>query len=224
MVALSNKNIVLIVFASSLFVLQINAEQEHDDMCRLVRDVLCVKDVLMIIAMTTRSMERTINKTQVDIAGRIGNNDTANRYVKYQVGNIDSQLPTPKYHTHFFQLNNINKKYLVHLFSEAHDAMSFYYNTIQDILNVSDTSSTNDLKDIQNILNKMICQYRSVLHVYLHGWTTIDRIKSVEFSKISSHISQTFLNDAHSMIIIDILRTWMDKIHSVIHNIEAKYF
>ncbi|CAF3790185.1 unnamed protein product [Rotaria magnacalcarata] len=229
MVVLSNKNILLILLPLTLYLLQSNAKQEHDDMGCSVQDVLCVKDVLTKIAETARSIEKTINETQANIATRIESIDTVNRYVKFQVVEIDPQLPTPKYHTNFGRLNNINKvvffTYLIHLLLEAHDAMSFYYNTIGDILHVSNTSSTDDsLKIIQNDLRRgIICEYRNVLSVYCHRWTTIDRIKLVEFSKINFHMAQTFLNDAHSMIVIDILRIWMDKIHRVIDNLEKKY-
>jgi hypothetical protein len=78
-------------------------------MCRAIRNVLCVKDFLMVIATVAKSINRTINEIEKKILNKIIEVGTLNRYIYFEMGLIHSHLPTPQYHVQFFQLNNIDK-------------------------------------------------------------------------------------------------------------------
>jgi hypothetical protein len=94
------------------FVLALNDQQaKSDDMCKIARDVLCVKDVLMIIATVARSINRTTNEIEKYILNKTPAKQvqTLNRYVNFEMSLIHSHLPTPLYHAKFFQVNNIDK-------------------------------------------------------------------------------------------------------------------
>jgi hypothetical protein len=103
-------NTLLIIFTLILLVNGSHEEElKTDDLCKITRNVLCVKDVLMIIATVARSINRTANEIEKQIVTKIQILDTLNRYVNFEMGLIHSQLPTPQYHVQFFQLNIIDK-------------------------------------------------------------------------------------------------------------------
>ncbi len=81
----------------------------------MTRSVLCVKDVLMIIATAAKSINRTVNEIEKSILNKIQIVDTLNLYVNFEIDLIQSHLPTPQYHVQFVQLDNIDKV-LVFLF------------------------------------------------------------------------------------------------------------
>jgi len=92
------------------FVLALNDQQaKSDDMCKITRDVLCVKDVLMIIATVARRINRTTNEIEKYILSKIQIVQTLNRYINFEMGLIRSHLPTPQYHAKFIQVNNIDQ-------------------------------------------------------------------------------------------------------------------
>ena len=82
---------------------------KHDNMCAFTRDTLCVKDTLVTIAAVTRSVNRTANEIERNILLKYQAIETLHRYINYEMGVIQSHLPTPQYHVKFFQLNNIDK-------------------------------------------------------------------------------------------------------------------
>jgi hypothetical protein len=102
-----------------IFVVFVSASDEEqskgDDLCKMTRSVLCVKDVLMIIATAAKSINRTVNEIEKSILNKIQIVDTLNLYVNFEIDLIQSHLPTPQYHVQFVQLDNIDKV-LVFLF------------------------------------------------------------------------------------------------------------
>jgi hypothetical protein len=106
--------------------------------------------------------------------------------------------------------------------------MSFYYNSIEDLLKVNNifAFTTNSwLEEIAfNLKNGMICRYRSILNVYSYEWPLINQIDRIQFSRNKHRNSPSLVHEAHSIIIAQLLRESTQKIHSVIKNIEAKYF
>jgi hypothetical protein len=111
---------------------------------------------------------------------------------------------------------------------EAHDAMSFYYNSIEDLLNMNDVISfatDSWFKQIQSKLrNEIICRYRSVLNVYSHEWPSIDQINRIQFSQRKYRNALSLVHDVHAIIITRLLREWMQRLNSVIISLEAKFF
>jgi hypothetical protein len=106
--------------------------------------------------------------------------------------------------------------------------MSFYYNSIEDLLNMKDSNSfltDSWFKQIQfNLRNEIICRYRSVLNVYSHEWPSIHQINRIQFLQRKYRNALSLVHDVHAIIIIRLLRQWMQRLNSVIISLEAKYF
>jgi len=105
--------------------------------------------------------------------------------------------------------------------------MSFYYNSIDDILNMNDPFAlTTDswFRQIEyNLRNQIICQYRSILYVYSYDWPSINQINRIQFSRRKYRDAPSLGHEVHSIIITRLLREWMQRIHSVMINLEKKF-
>ncbi len=112
MSVLSNMNILLMIVIVSILLVSGSMKKEQfqvDDMCKITENMLCVKDVLMIIATVAKSINHTANEIEKSIMKSVQTVDTLNRYVNFEMGLIHSHLPTSQYHVEFFQMNNIDK-------------------------------------------------------------------------------------------------------------------
>ncbi|CAF0939203.1 unnamed protein product [Adineta ricciae] len=163
---------IAVVFFMFISVGSAEHESKHDNMCKIIRDTLCVKDTLVTIAAVTRSINRTANEIERNILFKYLETETLHRYINYEMGVIQSHLPTPQYHVKFFQLNNIDKHFLGDLLLEAHNALSYYFKSINAILDLKDVLSLasdswfGQIAD--NLRYEMICRYRNILSVYSH--------------------------------------------------------
>jgi hypothetical protein len=105
--------------------------------------------------------------------------------------------------------------------------MSFYYNSIDDLLNLNDVFAfTTDswFKQIEsNLKNEIICRYRSVLNVYSHEWPSINEINRIEFSKRKYRDAPSLVHNVRSIIISRLLREWMQRLQSVIIILDKKF-
>lgn len=110
MIFIFNKNFYLLIsFLSTGFIHPIHSQQQSTDkMCPNAREVLCVRDVLLLIATVAKSVNRTANEIEKHILNNIDIVGTLNRYVNFEMSSIP-HLPIPQYHSKFFQENNINK-------------------------------------------------------------------------------------------------------------------
>lgn len=106
--------------------------------------------------------------------------------------------------------------------------MSFYYNSLQDILDIDDIYASeinHRLKQIQNhTLKQIICQYRSILNVYGHDWPLIGQVKRMQYLPTKYRSAPSTVQDAHSIVVIRLLSKWMNKLRSVIDNLEMKIY
>lgn len=105
--------------------------------------------------------------------------------------------------------------------------MSFYYNSINDQLNLREDLKTQiDIhwKEVQtNLRQKIICPYRTVLNVYSYTWPSIDSVQRIEFSKRKYRDTSSLVYDVRSLVIVQLLREWMKNINSVLTNLEQKF-
>ncbi len=110
---------------------------------------------------------------------------------------------------------------------EAHDAISFYYNSIDDILNMKNIfalKTDSRLKEIKaSLRNGIICPYRSILNVYSYKWPSINHIKRIQFSEEKDGKPQSLVHDAHSIVVTRLLRQWMGSIDIILTNLERKF-
>jgi hypothetical protein len=75
-----------------------------------------------------------------------------------------------------------------------------------------------------NLRYEIICRYRSILNVYSHEWPLINEINEIQFSRRKYRSSPSLVYDVHSIIIARLLREWMNRIQSVMINLEAKFY
>jgi hypothetical protein len=113
------------------------------------------------------------------------------------------------------------------LFQEAHNAMIYYYSSIDDLLNLQGflADQTNEsFKKIQNsIKDDIICRYRSILDDYSYRWRSVKEIGGIHFSK-HHRLAPSLEYGIHSLVIARYVREWMQQISDVIINLEMKYF
>ncbi|CAF3428080.1 unnamed protein product, partial [Rotaria sp. Silwood2] len=118
-------------------------------------------------------------------------------------------------------------EFLTALFFEAHNAMLFYYNSIEDLLDLKvEYAETVDqlLKKIQdNLRYEIICRYRSALNVFSHKWKLVNEIDRIKFSR-QHRLAPSFIHHIHSIVIVRYLQKWMEIINYVIVNLESKFF
>jgi len=111
--------------------------------------------------------------------------------------------------------------------AEAHNAMMYYYNSIDDLLKMQGVfgeKTDQRLKEIQdNIRYEIICRYRSVLNVYSQKWRPVNDMGRMQFSRMH-RLSPSLIRDVHSIVIVRYLRKWTELINDVFINLEAKYF
>lgn len=108
---------------------------------------------------------------------------------------------------------------------EAHYAISFYFNSINNTLpskTVFPTTIDPRWKLIKEKLQNMICEYRSILHVYATPWSSIKQTPQIIFSTKESERLSSFILDFQSVTIAQLLSEWMQKISNVMINIKPK--
>jgi len=106
--------------------------------------------------------------------------------------------------------------------------MSFYYNLIEEILNMKETFASEKIdpwfKKIKDTLrNEIICPYRSILDVYSSEWSPINQINRIEFSRHTYGQSPSTVHGIYSVAITKSLRQWMQRLPSVAINIKVKF-
>jgi hypothetical protein len=105
--------------------------------------------------------------------------------------------------------------------------MSFYYNSIEDILNMNDIfgSATNSrLEEIKfSLRNEIICPYRSILNVYSYEWPSINQTNRIEFSKRKHRNARSLVYRAHLIVVTRLLSEWMERLDSVIGSLKRKF-
>ncbi len=114
--------------------------------------------------------------------------------------------------------------YLIELFLEAHDAMIYYYKSINDLLQSESLYAEiidERFKKIQDkIKDEIICRYRNILYVYSKPWTSVHKIDPIKFTKLN--LSPSFNHDVHSVVIARYLREWVQQMNNVISILDRK--
>ncbi|CAF1362116.1 unnamed protein product, partial [Rotaria sordida] len=116
-------------------------ERKYDGCCKVVGTVLCVQKQLMEIATGANSIRRILVEIEEHIIDTENQSHLFNEHIKNVTKLVSSRLPTYHYSEQFFKKNKttINQNELTHLLKENYNAMIIYYNSINDILNLSDS-------------------------------------------------------------------------------------
>jgi hypothetical protein len=106
--------------------------------------------------------------------------------------------------------------------------MSYYYNSIVDIIETSEASEFKidpDLKEIRDYLsNDIICRYRSILAVYSLEWPLTNQVNRIQFSRDLDLQAPSTVRYVRSLVVSNLLQEWMRRLRSVIDNLDKKYF
>ncbi|UJR27209.1 hypothetical protein I4U23_008505 [Adineta vaga] len=223
----ASMNMILItIIVYFVFVISLSEQGSiNDHMCQINRGLLCVKDELATIARKAQEIAGTILEIEQEIKQRI-TMGTLNKYVNIEMNSTHASLPSLYYHLHFFQKSNIGKEYLIKLLLEAHNAMIYFSNTIDDLRHLKGffAQKIDDrFKKIQTSLkDQMICRYRNVLYVYSQSWQSMYEVNDrIEFSKMI-HSDSSDVHSVRSIVIGRHLRQWMEDLTAVIEKLEGK--
>lgn len=116
---------------------------------------------------------------------------------------------------------------MIKIFLEAHDALLFYDNAIDNVLKDDSehvTTIRNEIKKIQkDIKRNIICRYRKALQEFCHEWQSSSVQFPLEFSP-EFHRSPSLNFKVHLAIILHPLEQWMNQTYYVITNLENKFY
>ncbi|CAF0889625.1 unnamed protein product [Adineta steineri] len=218
---LSNTVFILLVFSSTF-----SWSQQNDNICQINGGILCVKDELTIITTIAKGVKHISNKIERYIK-QTKTVQTLERYFHLEMNSTGRNLPSSEYHDHFFQYSNINKEYLVKLFLEAHNALVYYYNSIEDLLNLegvyAEESDERFRKIHDNIKYEMICRYRNILNVYSGKWKSVNEVNDrIQFTR-GYRLSPSEIHNIRSIIIARNVRKWTEIIQNVTDNLGYKF-
>ncbi|CAF3189656.1 unnamed protein product [Rotaria sp. Silwood2] len=227
---LSNSNILILIIMSILF-LSVHGHREKkqgDALCPNLISVLCVKNVLLDISNAADEINIIANKIEQYILDHEPNSEALKTYIDDKTKYIKSNLLRSDYHDRFMSIqNNINKTDFINLIQEEHNAFSYLYNSIHNILkirNIFGTSVDDSFKTILNNLQKnILCKYRSILHVYSDSWSRIDEINGIEILRMRKRHAPSFFHNAYSMIVVELLQEWIKNVNNIVVNIDSKY-
>ncbi|CAF3893458.1 unnamed protein product, partial [Rotaria sp. Silwood1] len=117
---------------------------------------------------------------------------------------------------------------LIRLFQEHYNAMIFYNNSINIILNLNHLfrhKITNLFKIIPSILNDdVICNYQLVLRIYSNNQYFSYQIDKDPFKEISLETAPSVRHNVYSIIIAQELKNWMNRTENLITNLKWKLF
>lgn len=119
------------------------------------------------------------------------------------------------------------KEDFVGLLLEGYDAIGYYYNSLQDILAKDDVvmyKINRQLLQFQNqIMTKIICQYRDILNVYMDKLPSMDHANRLQYSTGKRRSGASIAGNAHTIFTIRLLQKWMNRIHNVIDVLQMKF-
>ncbi len=82
-----------------------------------------------------------------------------------------------------------------------------------------------EFNTIQTILQeKMICNYRRILSAYGEKWLSIHQINGIHFERTGKRELTSFVYNTNAIILVRLLRQWMESINNIASNIESKVF
>jgi hypothetical protein len=108
---------------------------------------------------------------------------------------------------------------------EEHDAVSYLYYSIKHLLRESFFDHEyDDLFDgiLQNLQHNMLCNYRNILRVYSEYWQPTSSTNSIQLLQTQKRDITSSDYRAYAIIILELLRQWMERIDHVLNNLENK--
>ncbi|CAF3045840.1 unnamed protein product [Rotaria sp. Silwood2] len=217
----------LIVVLVSL--LSVNGEQnktKDEDMCGVITNILCVKDLLADIAKAAKDIRKTANEIEQKVFKKDLNKLHLITTIIGKRSALHSSFPTSKHHMHSLTMSNIDKDDFIRLIKEQHYAIGYLYNSIESLHYIQSTSG----KKFDNLFNKtqknlkknILCNYIDILRVYSENWFTIDQINGIQITETREHELSLSEYNSYSIIIAELITKWMRCIENVINNLKYK--
>ncbi|CAF1029444.1 unnamed protein product [Adineta ricciae] len=197
----------------------------NKDQCKTHHGILCVRDELKNIMNEARKIVRKTVIIEEYIKDTIII-DKLYQTVAMEVNETQSSQPSSEWHVHFLAQPNIDKKSLIKLLWEAHNAMLHLANSIDEVHSPKDAhakASDSILDEIQKELKyEMVCRYRNILNVYVEQLEPVFESKDrIEFSWISG-ASRSVVHDVRSLVMVVYIRKWMKLVDDVVEQLGRK--
>ncbi|CAF3787927.1 unnamed protein product [Rotaria sp. Silwood1] len=203
-------------------------QHHHHGFCNVVGTTLCVENHLLGIATGANTIMRTVEEIENHIITIEKQNNGFEEHIENVMKQITVHLPTHHYSDKFLNQNNINQIELIRLFQEHYNAMIFYNNSINIILNLNHLfrhKITNLLTIIPPILkDDVICNYQLVLRIYSNNQFFSYQIDQNPFKEISLETAPSVMHNVYSIIIAQELKNWMNRTENLIKNLKWKLF
>jgi hypothetical protein len=107
------------------------------------------------------------------------------------------------------------------LIQEENSAISYLYKSIKNLLQTGSMWSPSidtEFQKLSSLLqNRLLCNYRNILDVYSETWLSINDINGIQPRNITSISYNTY-----SVVIIQLLRQWIQHIDIFVVNIQSK--
>ncbi|CAF1029404.1 unnamed protein product [Adineta ricciae] len=208
---------------------RIQSEQRTDDdhMCRINDNILCVKDEFKeitskaaYIIQKTLEIEKILNQTKLT--------DKVFQRIIIERNYTLSSLPPSHYLDDLIRKNNINRKFLVELLAETHNALIYFANNIIGVRLLENNYGQDvdhAFANIQTVLKfEMVCRYRNVMNVFSVPWKSIHEINDrLHFSARMKHLCLSDYYAVRSIVIARHLHEWMQNLTKGINDLETKY-
>ncbi|CAF4981194.1 unnamed protein product, partial [Rotaria magnacalcarata] len=217
---------VFILCCMVIDVMSANAEQnkkKDEHICSSIVNVLCVTDILTDIAKAAKKVQQLAT----DIDNKIFQYDPtklsllANKIEKMLL--LAPTFPATTYHREQIWKNNVERENFIHIIREEHYAISFIYQSIQNLHHTESTlGKTLDtlLNKTQLILRKdMFCNYVYILRVYLADWLSIEEINGIKLPKDEKRELSSFEYNTYAAIVVQLLINWTRSIESLLSNL-----
>ncbi|CAF3915614.1 unnamed protein product [Adineta steineri] len=223
----SNRIFILLLISSTFSSTQQQQQQQsqNDNMCLMNDGILCIPDELKIMTTIAKGIRQTLLKIEQQIK-QTKTIDQLNHDVNIEMNNNHFNLPLSIHHEKLSRHSNIHKGYFINLLLEGHDALVYYYNSIDDLLQLKGTIGEDIDKQFEkiqsNMRSEMICRYQNILNIYSQKWKSANEINDrIKFSKMR-RLSPSKIHDIRSVVIIRYLRDWIEDIIDALTNVETK--
>lgn len=79
------------------------------------------------------------------------------------------------------------------------------------------------LTPIKRRIERLVCQYRSILDVFSKEWTPLHQIKNITFVEYPQEISKSTMQEGNLLVFTTLLNQWMCRIRSQMKDMQKDF-
>ena len=117
-----------------------------------------------------------------------------------------------------------SKDFFVKLIHEGHDAILFYYNSIEHLIKDTPSFNVNNIRKFRDIRVAMqsdiICRYRKVLQLLSNSWSPVYQISSI--GHLQGNDRSSITHDVQSVVVARRFANLIQQLNIVIHELPFK--